>query len=76
MGKTIQVSGFSSLLSAEIVTKFVEEITGKGTVYALEVKQSKRGSKAYARVQFTKSIIAHLLVIIFEDQPLRSTPYL
>ncbi|CAK9144932.1 unnamed protein product [Ilex paraguariensis] len=53
MGKTIQVNGFPSPVSVVEVKKFLEDHTGKGTVYALEVQVSKRGVRAYAKVQFT-----------------------
>lgn len=54
MGKTIQVYGFPGLVAAETVKEFLEGLSGKGTVYALEVKQPKKGgSRSYAKVQFT-----------------------
>ena len=56
MGKTISLFGFSSAVTVEEVTEFLEEYTGKGTVEAVRVGQSnKEGSRANARVQF-KSI--------------------
>ncbi|CAK9168826.1 unnamed protein product [Ilex paraguariensis] len=53
MGKTIQVYGFPTHVSAAMVQKFLEDYTGKGTVYALEVKVSNERNRAYAKVQFT-----------------------
>ncbi|XP_022776585.1 RNA-dependent RNA polymerase 1-like [Durio zibethinus] len=62
MGKTIQVSGFLSNVSAEEVKAFLEEYTGKETVFALKIRQQKKGRRAYAIVQFTKSIEAGLII--------------
>ncbi|KAH0675158.1 hypothetical protein KY285_022959 [Solanum tuberosum] len=62
MGKTIQVYGFPDLLSAEVVKSFLEKHTGYGTVCALEVKQSKRGSRAFAKVQFVDNISADKII--------------
>ncbi|KAL8518485.1 hypothetical protein ACS0TY_009748 [Phlomoides rotata] len=58
MVKTIQLSSFPYLVEAAKVKEFLERITGQGTVVALEVKQQKRGTRAYARVQFSNSICA------------------
>ena len=55
MGKTIQVYGFPSLVPAARVKKFLEDHTGKGTVYALEVRVAKKKVRAYANVQFTNN---------------------
>ncbi|OWM90725.1 RNA-dependent RNA polymerase 1-like [Punica granatum] len=52
MGKTISLHGFPSSTSAEIVKEFLEKIIGKGTVYAIKVRQAKSGSRLYAIVQF------------------------
>ncbi|XWS64066.1 hypothetical protein CRYUN_Cryun06bG0155200 [Craigia yunnanensis] len=62
MGKTIQVSGFPSSVSAEKVKTFLESFTGKETVYALKIRQQKEGGRKYAIVQFTKSIEAELII--------------
>nr|CAA09697.1 RNA-directed RNA polymerase [Nicotiana tabacum] len=62
MGKTIQVFGFPYLLSAEAVKKFLENHTGNGTVYALEVKQSKGGRRAFAKVQFANNKSAEFII--------------
>ncbi|KAL3654315.1 multidrug resistance protein [Castilleja foliolosa] len=53
MGKTIRVSGFPCLVPAEDVKELLENLTGQGTIVALEVKPSNRGPRPYARVQFT-----------------------
>ncbi|XVE81410.1 hypothetical protein DITRI_Ditri15bG0061200 [Diplodiscus trichospermus] len=62
MGKTIQVSGFPSSVSAEEVKAFLESHTGKETVYALKIRQPKNGGRKYAIVQFTKIGYAELII--------------
>ncbi|KAL2518691.1 RNA-dependent RNA polymerase 1 [Abeliophyllum distichum] len=66
MGKTIKVFGFPNLVAAEAVKKFLEQYTGVGTVVALEVKQSKGGGRASARVQFENSIHADKIINLAE----------
>ncbi|KAJ9554107.1 hypothetical protein OSB04_018152 [Centaurea solstitialis] len=53
MGRTVNVYGFPSLLSADIIKAALEQYTGVGTIVALEVRKANRGSRAYANVQFT-----------------------
>nr|APO15851.1 RNA-dependent RNA polymerase 1 [Sesuvium portulacastrum] len=56
MGKTIQVSGFPSTVSAEAVKTYLEQYTGEKSVYALKIRQFKTGGKrSYAIVQFTSA---------------------
>lgn len=62
MGKTIQVFGFPFLVTAEVVKDLLEKYTGQGSIYALEVKQSKGGRRAYARVQFTNSKCSDIII--------------
>lgn len=62
MGRTIHVSGFPYLIAAADVKKFLEGYTGEGTVEALEVKQLKHGSRAYARVQFINSRCTEIMI--------------
>lgn len=64
MGKTIQVFGFPYLISAEAVIQLLEKYTGNGSIYALEVKQSKGGRRAYARVQFRDNRSAEIIISI------------
>ncbi|XVE74531.1 hypothetical protein DITRI_Ditri12bG0024300 [Diplodiscus trichospermus] len=53
MGKTIKLYGFASVVSVKEVTEFLEDYTGKGSVEAVRVGQSKKeGSRAHANVQF------------------------
>ncbi|KAH6807238.1 RNA-dependent RNA polymerase 1 [Perilla frutescens var. frutescens] len=62
MAKTIQLSGFPYRVEAKLIKLFLEQYTGIGTVVALEVKRGKQGSRAYARVQFTGSRCAEMLM--------------
>lgn len=62
MGKTIRLSGFPYVVHAESVKSFVEEYTGKGTVVALDVKPEKQSGRACARVQFTHSRHAEVII--------------
>ncbi|XP_076926633.1 putative RNA-dependent RNA polymerase 1 [Bidens hawaiensis] len=62
MGRTVNVSGFPTLESADVVKTTLERYTGVGTIEAVEVKQQKKSDKAYARVQFTvKSKAEHII---------------
>ncbi|KAK3002640.1 hypothetical protein RJ639_019997 [Escallonia herrerae] len=49
MGKTLHLSSFPSHESAVTIKTFLENYTGKGTVYALEVFKCKYGIGAYAK---------------------------
>uniref|UniRef100_A0A1J3CMU9 RNA-dependent RNA polymerase n=1 Tax=Noccaea caerulescens TaxID=107243 RepID=A0A1J3CMU9_NOCCA len=63
MGKTIQVFGFPSGVSAEDVKKFLENLTGSGTVFAIKVRNPKNGGpRVYAIVQFTSERHAMLII--------------
>ncbi|CAK9142330.1 unnamed protein product [Ilex paraguariensis] len=76
MGKTIQVYGFPTHVSATVVQKFLEVYTGKGTVYALEVKVSKGGFRAYAKVQFTNKKSAEDIISLANQQLWYGSSYL
>ncbi|CAA2977995.1 probable RNA-dependent RNA polymerase 1 [Olea europaea subsp. europaea] len=76
MGKTIQVSGFPYPIAAETVKKFLEHYTGPGTVVALDVKQFKRGQRAYARVQFKNSTYADRIICLAKTRLNYGTSYL
>ncbi|CAL5400050.1 unnamed protein product [Camellia sinensis] len=77
MGKTIQVSGFPHLVSAERVKEFLEKHTGKGTVYALEVREpKKRGSRAYATVQFTSAKSSEHIISLANQRLYYGSSYL
>ncbi|CAH8353817.1 unnamed protein product [Eruca vesicaria subsp. sativa] len=65
MGKTIQVFGFPNGVSAEDVKNFLERLTGAGTVYAIKVRQPKKGGpRVYAIVQFTYERHARLILTL------------
>ncbi|KAE9459927.1 hypothetical protein C3L33_08167, partial [Rhododendron williamsianum] len=63
MGKTIQLSGFPNLVTGDTVKEFLERYTGRGTVYALEVREPKKsGSRVYAIVQFESDEYADQII--------------
>lgn len=73
MGKTILVSGFPQLVSAEAVKQCLEEHTGKGSIFALQTKMMTRGaySKAIAVVQFkTDESVEQILNLDSQHQTL------
>ncbi|KAL0420729.1 UNVERIFIED_CONTAM: RNA-dependent RNA polymerase 1 [Sesamum latifolium] len=76
MGKTIQVYGFPYLITADVVKRFLEQQTGQGTIVALEVKPSKKGPRAYARVQFTHSRYAEMIQNLASTRLYYGTSYL
>ncbi|CAI9785500.1 unnamed protein product [Fraxinus pennsylvanica] len=76
MGKTIRVFGFPYLVAAEAVKTFLELHTGRGNVVALEVKQSKGGRRAFARVQFKNSIHGDKIIYLAEKGLYYGSSYL
>ncbi|XP_011075687.1 probable RNA-dependent RNA polymerase 1 [Sesamum indicum] len=76
MGKTIQVYGFPYLIAADVVKNFLEQQTGQGTIVALEVKPSKKGPRAYAKVQFTHSRYAEMIQNLASTRLYYGTSYL
>ncbi|KAH6798690.1 RNA-dependent RNA polymerase 1 [Perilla frutescens var. frutescens] len=76
MRKTIHVSGFPYMIAAEEIKRFLERYTGEGTVEALEVKQLKRGSRAYARVQFSSSRCAEIIIDLANTRLYYGSSYL
>lgn len=62
MRKTLHVSGFPTLYSAEHIKSFLEAHSGRGTIDGLEMKPGKRGSRAYAKVQFTDTKYAKKII--------------
>ncbi|XP_027151117.1 RNA-dependent RNA polymerase 1-like [Coffea eugenioides] len=76
MGKTIHIFGFLDVLAAEVV-EFLEGFTGQGTVYALEVKQPKRGGpRSNARVQFTDERSAECIMALPKERLYYGSSYL
>ncbi|KAM5566916.1 RNA-dependent RNA polymerase 1 [Rosa sericea] len=61
MGKTIQLYGFPSGESAEKIKVFLEKHTGEGTVFALKLRQAKKGGRFYAIIQFQSTSQAELI---------------
>ncbi|PIA63823.1 hypothetical protein AQUCO_00201271v1 [Aquilegia coerulea] len=57
MGRTIQVSGFPSNVTAQLVKEFLETHAGEDSIYALKVRpqKSKGPPRALAVVQFTST---------------------
>nr|DAD32250.1 TPA_asm: hypothetical protein HUJ06_011101 [Nelumbo nucifera] len=54
MGKTLQIFGFPSNVTAKEVKDFLEKYTGQGSIYAIKIRQSKvESAGAFAIVQFT-----------------------
>lgn len=71
MGRTIHVSGFRNLVPAEELKAVLEKYTGKDTVYAIEVKESKKqGNAPYARIQFFTSRGAEYIIALADQRRL------
>ncbi|GMP93116.1 hypothetical protein CsSME_00043083 [Camellia sinensis var. sinensis] len=69
MGKTIDLAGFPCLVSEETVKELVEQYTGTGTVYLVQVKEPrKKESRVYARVQFTTVENADLIISLADER--------
>ncbi|KAI3858332.1 hypothetical protein MKW92_004084 [Papaver armeniacum] len=67
MGKTIHIYGFPSYVTAELIKDFLENYTGKGTVYALQVtipKNKGPNPRAFADIQFTSSHNAEYMSLL------------
>ncbi|XP_044480605.1 probable RNA-dependent RNA polymerase 1 [Mangifera indica] len=62
MAKTISLFGFASIKPEIAVKEFVEGYTGKGTVYDVVKVKPKKGSRAYAIVEFTTMEAAEYIV--------------
>lgn len=77
MGKTIQLSGFPHLVTGDTVKEFLERYTGRGTVYALEVrKPQKSGSRVYAIVQFESARYADQIISLAAQRLYYGSSYL
>ena len=81
MGRTIQVSGFPTLLSAERIRMIFSEHellrNIVGTIYAIQVKiKQEPGSRAYAIVQFTHSLDEDTLMRLRNFRPRCGNSYL
>lgn len=75
--KTIQVFGFPCGVCAEDVKKFLERLTGSGTVFAIKVRQPKKGGpRVYAIVQFTYERHARLIITMAAERLYYGRSYL
>ncbi|KAJ0538811.1 putative RNA-directed RNA polymerase [Helianthus annuus] len=70
MGRTVDISGFPTLESADVVKTTLERYTGIGSIEALEVKQKNAGARAYARVQFTTKAKAERILKLANSRQL------
>ncbi|RZC80987.1 hypothetical protein C5167_043569 [Papaver somniferum] len=73
MGRTIHIYGFPSYVTAELIKDFLEDYTGKGSVYALQVtipKNKGPNPRAYADIQFTTTQNADYMSLLI-NQPQR-----
>nr|GMD23409.1 probable RNA-dependent RNA polymerase 1 [Ipomoea batatas] len=70
MGKTVQVSGFPYLVTAEEAKTCIEKHTGAGSVSALEVKKCRTGQRSYAKVQFGNNRIADQIISLANNRKL------
>ncbi|GAV82938.1 RdRP domain-containing protein/RRM_6 domain-containing protein [Cephalotus follicularis] len=77
MGKTIQVSGFPSHMSAEAVNDFLESYTGQKSIYASKIRCPKNGGRrGYAIVQFTTIEAANRIICLCNQGLWYGTSYL
>ncbi|KAL8218557.1 hypothetical protein R6Q57_021930 [Mikania cordata] len=70
MGKTVDISGFPTLESADVIKTTLERYTGTGSIEAVEVKQKNAGARAYARVQFTTRSKAERVINLANNKQL------
>ncbi|KAI3982678.1 hypothetical protein MKX01_031552 [Papaver californicum] len=61
MGRTIHTYGFPSYVTAELIKDFLENYTGKGTVYALQVTIPKNKDQIQEHLQIYSSLVARML---------------
>ncbi|KAD2804276.1 hypothetical protein E3N88_37653 [Mikania micrantha] len=71
MGKTVEISGFPTLESADVIKTALEIYTGIGSIEAVEVKQKNAGARAYARVQFTTRSKVERVIKLAKNKKLR-----
>ncbi|KAI3817112.1 hypothetical protein L1987_10901 [Smallanthus sonchifolius] len=75
--KTVDVSGFPTLVSADEIKRTLERLTGAGSIEALQVKQKNAGARAYSRVQFTtRNIVEYILKLSNSRKLWYGTSYL
>jgi RNA-dependent RNA polymerase len=76
MGKTIQLSGFPSSVTAAEVKAYLEQRTGAGTVYAIKVRNTTGGPRAYAIIQFTTTSEAEYIISLANQRLYYGRSYL
>ncbi|XP_062171760.1 RNA-dependent RNA polymerase 1-like [Alnus glutinosa] len=76
MGKTIQLYGFPSSVTAQEVKAYLEQRTGAGTVYAIKVRNKNGGQRAYAIIQFTTTSEAEYIISLANEQLYYGRSYL
>ncbi|XP_062171708.1 RNA-dependent RNA polymerase 1-like [Alnus glutinosa] len=76
MGKTIQLYGFPSSVTAQEVKAYLEQRTGAGTVYAIKVRNTTGGPRAYAIIQFTTSSEAEYIISLANERLYYGRSYL
>ncbi|OAY29319.1 RNA-dependent RNA polymerase 1 [Manihot esculenta] len=77
MGKTVQVYGFPSSVTADAVKSFLESHTGEGTIYAIKIRDTKKGGpRKYAIVQFMTVEDAEHIIFLTTKRLWYGTSYL
>lgn len=77
MGKTVQVYGFPSTVTADAVKSFLESHTGEGTIYAIKIRDTKKGGpRKYAIVQFMTVEDAEHIIFLTTKRLWYGTSYL
>ncbi|KAI3961693.1 hypothetical protein MKW92_012649 [Papaver armeniacum] len=79
MGRTVQVYGFPSYVNAEMVKEFLENYTGKGTVYALDIPKFKNkgpNPRVFANVQFRSNQHAEFISSLINQRLYYGKSYL
>ncbi|KAJ9153033.1 hypothetical protein P3X46_026523 [Hevea brasiliensis] len=77
MGKTIQVYGFPSSVTANAVKSFLEMHTGEGTIFAIKIRETKNGGpRKYAIVQFMTVRDAEYILSLTNERLWYGTSYI
>lgn len=76
MENTVELYGFASVETPEVVKAFVEELTGEGSVSGVEVGKSKASPRAHARVGFRDAASANAVISLAESGLWYGTSYL
>ncbi|KAL5553267.1 hypothetical protein UlMin_040668 [Ulmus minor] len=76
MGKTIRLYGFSSHENPKAVKIFLEQRSGEGTVCGVEFGQYRTDSRAHAKVQFTDTESAQIILTLADQRLWYNEDYL